>query len=96
MHYNYNVIKRREVIKMNFTELFKLANELTKRNIPFELRAMMGGFQVWVNGGEWDAICHEGSYGHELGLLEIMGSIVEADDDDVEGFLTADEILARI
>lgn len=42
---------------------------------------------------QWDAICHRGSYGHEEGLLEVMGSVTN---DDVEGWLTADEIIKRL
>lgn len=46
---------------------------------------------------EWDAIPHRGSYGYEDGLLEIMGSIVIDDTDDlVEGWLTADDVIRRI
>lgn len=41
----------------------------------------------------WDAICHPGSYGYEDGLLEVMGDPVT--NNDVEGWLTADEIFAR-
>ena len=45
---------------------------------------------------EWDAICHEGSYGYEEGLLEIYGTIVGKGEHDVEGFLTADDVIKRI
>lgn len=46
---------------------------------------------------EWDAICHRGSYGAEEGLLEIMGSIVSPmAGDSVEGYLTAEDVIARI
>ena len=47
---------------------------------------------------KWDAICHGGSYGHEVGKLEIMGDLVDKTktDDDVEGWLTAEEILERV
>lgn len=46
-----------------------------------------------------DCICHYGSYGHERGLIEAMGAPlvnVEEVGDDVEGYLTAVDILARI
>lgn len=45
---------------------------------------------------EWDVICHRGSYGAEQGLLEIMGTIVRPCRDSVEGWLTADDVIARI
>lgn len=44
----------------------------------------------------WDAICHYGSYGYKEGLLEVMGSIVTDNEDTVEGWLTADEIIRRL
>lgn len=46
---------------------------------------------------EWDVVCHDGSYGFEQGLLEIMGSIVDPNcGDTVEGYLTADDIIERL
>lgn len=45
----------------------------------------------------WDVVCHTGSYGYEQGLLEIMGSIVSSyAENEVEGWLTADEIIKRL
>lgn len=41
----------------------------------------------------WDAICNYGTYGAELGLLEIMGVLVP--DGDVEGYLTADQVIEK-
>ena len=43
----------------------------------------------------WDAICHWGSYGYEQGLLEIMGSVLTGDE-DVIGYLTAQDVIDRI
>ena len=46
---------------------------------------------------EWDAICQKGSYGYKDGLLEIYGSIVpEENEDNVIGWLTAEEIVAML
>lgn len=42
-----------------------------------------------------DAVCHWGSYGHERGLLEVMGILSEEEADDVEGYLTADVVFDR-
>lgn len=45
----------------------------------------------------WDAICHDGSYGAEEGLLEIYGEIVSPmAGDSVEGWLTAEDVIKRI
>ena len=45
----------------------------------------------------WDAIISSGSYGHEVGLLEVMGRPVlrPEDDDSVCGHLTAVSIIQR-
>ena len=46
----------------------------------------------------WDVICQEGSYGYEEGLLEAYGDIVDIQKvgDEVEGYLTAQDIIERI
>lgn len=77
-------------------ELSKLTTGLMKRNIPFSFTAFMNGGKIdW---GTCDAICHDGSYGRQDGLLEIMGDLVDEifTGDTVEGWLSAEEILTRI
>lgn len=77
-------------------ELNKLAIGLIERGINFKFENFYnGGVIDW---GDCDAICHDGSYGREEGLLEIMGILVDETktNDTVEGWLTADEILKRI
>lgn len=76
------------------TQIEKLIKGLVKKHIKFDLVPLWDGWQVRTD--EWDAVCHSYSYGHEEGLLEIMGSIVSVDDDTVEGWLTAKDILARL
>ena len=53
--------------------------------------------QIICDEERWDAVCHFGSYGYNQGLLEIMGSLVvkSKDHDQVVGFLTADDVIAR-
>ena len=41
----------------------------------------------------WDVICHRWSYGGDEGLLEGMGDLFGP---DVEGYLTAEDIIKRI
>ena len=83
---------------MNYrVEMDKLAAGLTEKGIPFTYEPLFDGVQIQCS--DWDAVCHRFSYGHEKGLLEIMGSIVQPGDDgidDVEGWMTAEEILARL
>ena len=91
--------------KTYMTELSKLATGLIIKGIPFKFKKLHDGYQIVVvnlkndNKWEWDAICHSTSYGHEVGLLEIMGTIVDLNKtggDSVEGWLTAEEILKRL
>ena len=81
-------------------EMKNLALGLVEKGIPFEFNTIHNGYQIiaYKNGvRSWDAVCHGGSYGHTEGKLEIMGDIVDNSvDDNVEGYLTADEILRRL
>lgn len=79
-------------------EMNKLIIMLAKADIPFDLAIHSGRPQVFYPSYEkviCDVICHWGSYGHEKGLLEIMGLVEEAED-DVEGYLTAEEVFNRM
>ena len=76
-----------EIINQN--EMMALAFGLRERGIEFKARSFYDGLQILCDG--WDAICHNGSYGHERGLIEVMG--LPQCGDDVLGYLTAEEIL---
>ena len=91
----------------NSNELFfrsfpTLCVGLADRDVNFQLTPHLDGFAVLVrdeNGlFEWDAVCHSTSYGHEDGLLETYGAIVDESKvlDTVEGWLTAEDVLARV
>ena len=80
---------------MNYKyEVLKLASLLLARGFRFEVRDIWDGAQVILydsrNKRIADAVCHSHSYGHEDGLLEIMGLGAE---DDVIGWLTAEDVL---
>lgn len=80
------------------TEMYKLINLLIGAKIPFEVAECYGTPQVCYPSNKsriCDAVCHSTSYGHECGLLEIMGLNTDPTD-DVEGWLTADEVFKRI
>lgn len=84
--------------KNNVNEMELLINLLKVSKIPFEITECWGTPQVRYPSSEnciCDAICHSWSYGYEDGLLEIMG-LVNDDDNDVEGYLTAFEVFGRI
>lgn len=79
--------------------ILRLANLCSAEGIPFVVRPAFDGLQlVCPNPDVWDfdVICHGGSYGHEQGLLEVMGAICNAYDDDVEGYLDVEEVFERI
>ena len=79
------------------TQVDKLITMLETTDIPFEVAECHGRPQVWYPSKErpvCDAICHWGSYGHQTGLIEIMG--LTRNGDSVEGYLNADEVFARI
>lgn len=89
----------------DFTENNKFI-EMVQKNPPltftFSVVEHMGRPQIVFMDAETgervcDAVCHYGSYGHEKGLIETMGwPLCEATDDDVEGYLTAETVYARL
>lgn len=85
-------------IEINYTEMSKLEQLLQEAEIPYRIEYIWGTPSVRYYGhGEeliCDAICHSGGYGHEEGLLEIMG--LTRNGDSVEGWLTSEEVFDRI
>ena len=89
-------------MSIDFTEFAKVVIYLVENDISCELRPFYGGYLCCVptyESRDFDFICHSTSYGHEEGLLEIMGAIVtdeESEIDSVVGWLTADNVIERI
>ena len=79
---------------INQTEMMKLAFGLRDRGIRFSVKSFFDGIQIVVGDFDWDAICHSGSYGHENGLIEVMG--LPQCQDDVIGYLTAEDVLKMV
>lgn len=79
---------------INQNEMMKLAFGLYDRGIEFSAKSFFDGIQIVVGDWDWDAICHSGSYGHEDGLIEVMG--LPQCQDDVIGHLTAEEVLNMV
>ena len=79
---------------INQTEMMELAFGLRDRGIGFKMQSYFDGIQIVVGDFDWDAICHSGSYGHENGLIEVMG--LPQCQDDVIGYLTAEEVLKMV
>ena len=98
-----------ENTKLNLNEFVKLVVGLNQKGLKIDTELVTNwGAQVIVYDNEgnrlWDAVINKGSYGSERGLLEVMGSAIvkkvskmgNDDDDEVLGWLTADEILEKI
>ena len=85
---------------MAYKEIFRLKEMLEKSDIPFEFRKIFDGFHLCYPKIK-DRVCsvieHEGSYGNQNDLLEIMGLIEDKEtDDDVLGYLSAENVYERI
>ena len=77
---------------INQDKMMKLAFGLCDRDIEFSTKSFYDGLQITVE--DWDAICHSGSYGHERGLIEVMG--LPQCQGGVIGYLTAEAILQMV
>ena len=81
-------------------EPIRLASMCLAHNIPFEIAEYWNGFIVAYPSLEErvsDAVCHDGSYGRHIGLLEMMGLLTkeELEYDSVLGHLTAEQVFER-
>lgn len=82
-------------------EPLRLASMCLAHNIPFDIAEMCHGLIICYpcqgEGFVSDAICHDGSYGRQEGLLEIMGLLTEEElkYDSVLGHLTAEQVFER-
>lgn len=85
------------------TEMQKLVLLLVEMRVPFEMAYQEFGNndlypQIWLPNKanvKADVICHPWSYGGKDGLLEMMADF-DNYDDDVKGYLTANEALDQI
>lgn len=96
---------------MTMSELDILTQYLKDHNIPFErydcdkdielddeYTFHVNRHQICVPNQRytlWDVICQKGSYGYHDGLLEAYGDIVDVEG-EVEGYLTAQDVIRRI
>lgn len=85
-----------------YTEILKLKDMLEKAGIPFKFEDSFDGYHICYPKAGEERVCsvieHCGSYGHDKDLLEIMGLLTEeeAAEDDVAGWLTAENVFSRI
>lgn len=87
-----------------YTEILKLKKMLEEAKIPFEFTDDFFDLRDYDNPAyqirlspDVDVIQHNGSYGEEQNLLEIMGGLTaeERKVDSVKGYLTAEEVFKR-
>lgn len=85
------------------TEIKKLDEMLTQEGIEHSIGELHDGYYIRVPNDDkwlWDAICHSFSYGHESGLLEVMGDCLLTNEerkcDSVQGYLTAEDVMWRV
>lgn len=82
--------------KFDFTEMDKLEKYLKDHGIDYERQDIHDGQQIVVyktsKAYSWDVVLHSFSYGQEDNLMEAMGEDLLGHD-DVEGYLTADDVI---
>ena len=92
---------------MEYAEIHRLREMLDKENIPYEFNTLYDGFHLCYprmnkTKDDHSRVCsvieHDFSYGSHKDLLEIMGLLTdeEAKYDEVVGYLTAEDVFARI
>ena len=81
---------------MEYNEIKVLHEMLVEIDIPHTFEQMFGGYQIRLNANV-DAVEHDGSYGRNQDLIEIMGGLTkeENEDESVLGYLTAKEVFKR-
>lgn len=86
-----------------YNEILRLKEMLIQQKIPFDFSEFHGGYHICYPNKD-NVICsvieHDGSYGREDDKLEIQGLLTEQEleetDDTVLGYLTAEDVFARI
>jgi hypothetical protein len=83
-------------------EPLRLASMCLAHDIPFEIAEYWNGLIIGYPSLQTDervsdAVCHDGSYGRQDGLLELMGLLTEEEleEDGVLGWLTAEQVFER-
>lgn len=89
----------RSAREFDFTEMDKLEKYLKQRWFNYDRHNLHDGQQISVYDENdnyiWDVILHSGSYGMGDNLLEAMGETLLGHD-DVEGHMTAEDVIAYI
>lgn len=82
-------------------EMIKLRKELDKLGIPWEDRSEVWGGRLniyrtrfYIGGNLWSVISGSGTYGHEVGALELMSSAVNGG--EPVGWLSAEDAIEKV
>lgn len=84
--------------EIDFTNIQKLKEKLTKYNINFVEKRAEDGYQIFFpNSKDWDCCisCHSSSLGGKEGLLEITG-LTEEKEGNIVGYLNYENVFMRI
>lgn len=92
---------------MNYREILRLKKMLEDAHVQFECHKQQNGWHVhsvdfdYDCSNGWSVIEHDGSYGRKKDLLEISAGLMTEEEkfrekDDVLGYLTAEQVFARI
>ena len=92
---------------MRYREIMRLKKMLEEADVKFQVYEQQNGYDIssadfdFDSYKGWSVIEHDGSYGREKDLLEISFGLMTDDerreeDDDVLGYLTAEQVFARI
>lgn len=91
-------------MKSQYKEILRIKEMLDKANIPYEFQTIFYGGHIFYPRHGKKCVCsvieHDGSYGHEEDRLEILGLMTDEEkareEDDVLGYLTAEDVFGRI
>ena len=90
-------------MKERYNEILRLKGMLEKAKIPFLFSELFGGYHIIYPNNHFrvcSVIQHDCSYGREKDLLEIEGLLTKKEmnrkQDDVLGYLTAENVFQRI
>ena len=82
-------------------EMIKLRKELDKLGIPWEDRSEVGKGMIgiyrthfYIGGNLWSVVIGRGTYGQEVGALELMTSAINGG--EPVGWLSAENVIEKV